>query len=813
MLIDLRFAFRQLLKHPGFTAVVLVTLALCIGLNTAIFSIVSTMLYSPLPFPEPERLLRVWRTSPNSQRWPHALGDFLDFREQNSVFEHVAAFKWEAQSLSEKDTLPEALEGMRVSANFFSTLGVTPLLGRTFLTDEDQPGKNQVVVLGEEVWLRRFGGDTNILGRTIVLESQPVTVVGVMSKRLTHFRLWGQIDVWKPMTIEPEQRENRDSRSLNVVARLKPGVSPAQAEANLRTLAAQIAQEHPTSFNVKESVRLETLQESLLSSTVDSGRCYMMLAIACFVLLIGCVNVANLQLARATQRTREMAVRIALGAGRGRLLRQLLTESLLLALLGSGCGLILALWGNDLLAGYINQHTTAAGLDKAITSFPVDGRVLSYTVIVSLLTGILFGIVPAIHASRPDINRALKDGGTTVSAGRSPRRLQGWLIIGQVAITLVLLVGCGLFGQSLIHVLRMDPGYRMERRLALVLHLSKRKYTENTQIKNLYREVIERLGAIPGVKRVGATANLPVWRPGNSRFFDIQGQPTADLQSRLVHTGVVTPGLFATLGMPLKEGRDFTERDDSAYQAPPVVIINQALAQKYFPGRSPIGERIGSSGSTNLKEIVGVVGDVKACGESRSHQAVPEWYQPLGQSPMLSGWVVLETSVEPESLSEAVRRTVASIDPELPVVRLASLERILGSEVFAFRIIVWLLGGFSVLGLLLAAVGVYGVISFNVARRTHDIGLRMALGAQRIQVLGLLMRQGLVQVGLGLGLGLLGAVVLTQTMRRVLEDIEVWDPPTLLTAMAVLIATATLACYLPARRATRVDPIMALRYE
>jgi putative ABC transport system permease protein len=407
----------------------------------------------------------------------------------------------------------------------------------------------------------------------------------------------------------------------------------------------------------------------------------------------------------------------------------------------------------------------------------------------------------------------LKDGGTTVSAGRSTRRLQGWLIVGQVAITLVLLVGCGLFGQSLIHVLRIDPGYRMERRLALVLHLSKRKYTENTQIKNLYREVIERLGAIPGVKQVGATANLPVWRPGNSRFFDIQGQPTADPQTRLVHTGVVTPGLFETLGRQLKEGRHFTERDDTEYKAPPVVIINQTLARKYFPGRSPIGERIGTTGSTNWKEIVGVVSDVKAYGDSRPNQVVPEWYQPLGQSPMLSGWLVLETSVDPESLSEVVRRTVAAIDPESPVVRLASLERILGSEVFAFRIIVWLLGGFSLLGLLLAAVGVYGVISFNVARRTHDIGLRMALGAQRLQVLGLLMREGLVQVGLGLGLGLVGAFALTQTMRSMLEDIEVWDPPTLFTAMTVLVATAALAIYLPARRATQIEPMRALRCE
>ena len=418
--------------------------------------------------------MRVWRTSPNSQHWPHALGDYLDFREQNSVFEQVAAYYGQSLCLSDKEALPEVLQGMRVSANYFSTLGVTPLLGRTFVSDEDQPGKNSVVLLGEEVWLQRFGGDTNILGRTVFLDGQSVTVVGVVSSRLTYFRMWGQVDVWKPMTCDPARREDRGARSLNVVARLKPGISPAQAEANLRTLAARIAQEHPTSFNVKESVRLEDFRKSLFDP-VNTGRCYMVLGIACFVLLIGCVNVANLQLARATHRAREMAVRIALGAGRGRLLRQLLTESLLLALAGSCCGLLLAWWGNDLLAGYINQQITAEGLEKAGACFPVDGRVLGYTLAVSVLTGLLFGIVPAIHASRPDINRALKDGGATVSAGRSTRRVQGWLIIGEVAITLVLLVGCGLFGQSMIRLLRVDPGYRMERRLGMVLQLPRRR--------------------------------------------------------------------------------------------------------------------------------------------------------------------------------------------------------------------------------------------------------------------------------------------------------------------------------------------------
>jgi putative ABC transport system permease protein len=541
----------------------------------------------------------------------------------------------------------------------------------------------------------------------------------------------------------------------------------------------------------------------------------MVLAIVWFILLIGCVNVANLQLARATHRAREMAVRIALGAGRGRLVRQLLTENLLLALAGSGGGLVLAAWSNSLLAGFINQQIMAAGIDKAAACIPVDSRVLAYTLIVSVLTGLLFGLVPALHASRPDINRALKDGGTNVSAGRASRRLQGWLIIGEAAITLMLLVGCGMFGQATVRLLRMDPGYRIEHRLGMVLHPSKRKYTDATQIKNVYREVIEQLRTIPGVKRVGVTDYLPVWRPGSSRFFDIQGQPTANPQSRLVNTGVVTPGLFATLGMQLKEGRDFTDHDDPEYNAPPVVIINQAMARKHFPGRSPIGQRICTSGvaSQNWREIVGVVGDVKSYGESHPHQGVPTWYEPFGQKPTLVGWLVLETSVEPESLAAVVRRTVAAIDPDLPVQRLASLERILGGEVIAFRIIVWLLGGFSMLGLLLAAVGVYGVISFNVARRTHDIGLRMALGAQRRQVLGLLMRQGLVQVGLGLGLGLAGAFALIQIMRSVLEDIGALDAPTLLAAMAVLIATAALACYLPARRAAQIEPMQALRCE
>jgi putative ABC transport system permease protein len=635
-----------------------------------------------------------------------------------------------------------------------------------------------------------------------------------MSKRLTLFQGWGRIDVWQPMTCDPARRQERGSRSLNVMGRLKPGVSPAQAQANLRTLAARIAREHPTSFNVNESVRVEDFRQSLFSR-VDARRCYLMLGIASFVLLIGCVNVANLQLARATHRAREMAVRIALGAGRGRLLRQLLTESVLLALLGSGVALMLACWGNDWLSGYINQQITAVGVGKVAVDFPVDSRALGYTVALSVLTGILFGIGPAIQASRPDINRALKDGGSTVSSGRSTRRLQGWLIAGQVAVTLVLLVGCGLFGQATVRLLRTDPGYQIERRLAMVVRLPKWKYTDGTKIKNLFQEVIRRLGAIPGVKRVGATEYLPVWNPGSSRFFDIQGQPTTEPQTRLVYVNVVSPALFETLGVPLKEGRHFTAHDASDLQAPPVIIINQTLAQKYFPGRSPIGQRIshGASAPREWAEIVGVVGDVQCAGQPHPHQVVPQLYEPLGQRPIGGGWLVLETSVTPESLSETVRRTVAAVDPDLPVQRLASLERTLAGEVIAARVIVWLLGGFSLLGLLLAAVGVYGVISFNVVRRTHDIGLRMALGAQRVQILGLLMREGLVQVALGLGLGLAGAFALTQAMRSVLEDIAPWDPSTLLTAVAVLVATAALACYLPARRATGIEPMQALRCE
>ncbi|MBN2507197.1 MAG: ABC transporter permease [Verrucomicrobia bacterium] len=810
---DLRFALRLLVKNPVFAGVVVITLALCIGLNTAIFSIVNAMIYFTLPFPNPDRLIRIYRTSPHAQDWPHAVGDYLDFQEQNQVFEQMAAFTFDSPSLMLPNHLAESLQGMRVSANFFDLLGMTPRWGRAFYADENQPGKSLVVMLREGFWRCRLGGDTNLLGRTLRLGTNTVTLVGIVPERIAHFRMWGEIDVWRPLTIQPADRERRDPRFLHVLGRLKSGVSVAQAHANLSALATRIAEEHPNSFNARENVRLKTLRASF-SNSVDTARCHLMLAIAGCVLLIGCVNVANLQLARAAHRTREMSIRAALGATRSHLLRQLLTESAVLVGLGLGGGLLLASWGVDGLGRFINAHLVQIQ-NANFVHFDMDGDVLAYSVALAVLTALLFGLVPALRASRPDVHQALKEGGTTASASHAVRRLRGWLVVSEVAVTLVLLVGCGLFGQSIINLLRVDPGFQTDHRLAMSLRLpSQEKYVDAAARESVLRQLLARMQTLPGVRDAGFAPDLPLWEPGGSRFFQIQGRPPPPPgQTMLTYPETVSPGFFHLLGMSVQRGRDFTDQDTAS--ASPVVIINETMARTFWPHQSPLGQRIstGHSPPRDWAEIVGVVNDVKTLSSSRPDQVLARSYKPFWQTSADRSWLVLHTAVEPESLVEAVRRTVAELEPDMLFNRVASLERFIVAESLELPIIVWLLASFALLGLLLAALGVYGVIAYAVSQRTHEIGIRLAVGAPRGTVLRLLLRQGMRPVWVGLAVGLAGSYVLMQTSRAVLYGIPVWDIPTLTVAIVVLVMAAALACYLPARRATRIEPMQALRCE
>lgn len=808
---DLRFAIRMLSKSPGFTAVVVLTLGLCLGVNTSIFSAVNAFLFHSLPYPEQDRLVRIFRASPHSERAPHSVADYLDYQRQNRVFEELAAFQWSDLNLGGDGELPERLLAFRVSANFFSLLGVAPELGRVFLAEEDQPGQENVVVLSHGLWLRRFGGDTNILGQTVRLNSEPVTVVGVMPARFDCPQLWQFVEAWKPIAFTADQKRNRGWHNLNLLGRLKAGVSRARAETELNTLADRLAQQYPDT-NAGETVAVMQIRESF-HSKFDPLICYFLLAAVGFVLLIGCVNVANLHLARMITRRREMAIRTALGAGRGRLLSQLLIEGLVLAVLGGGLGVLIAFWTNEALLAAINPHLIGQGL--AARSFAINLPVLVYASGLVVVTGIVIGILPAVQTDRSGLTHALREGGSLAfSTGRSWLRLRSWLVITQVAVTLTLLAGCGLFGRALAGYLGMDPGFRTEKLLAFRVSLPSKKYPDRNHRTDFYLGAMERLGALPGVERVGAGTSLPIWDLGSSRTFQIEGQPQPEPgQSPLAQNAVVSPEYFQMLGIPLKEGRLFTDQDREA--VPRVVVVNEAMARKFWPGARAVGKRIflGTAESGDWREIVGVVQDTRHPASSDWMRTKPEFYESMWQEPGAWAWLILRTAQQPEALANTLRQTMATLDPDIPAYRITTVKRALASAFIAFRVMVWLLAGFSFVGLLLAALGLYGVISYSIARRSHEIGIRVALGARRQDVLGLVLRQGMVLVSVGLAFGLGGAGALSYSIRRILFGMSPADPGTFAVIIVVLSVTGMLACYLPARRATKVEPMIALRCE
>jgi predicted permease len=800
---DLRYAIRQLRKNPGFTAVAVLTLALGIGANTAIFSLVDAVLLRPLPFREPDRLVMIWEDASRigfPQNNP-APGNYSDWKSQNRVFEDVAAVSWRTFNLT-GDGQPERINANTITANFFPLLGIRPALGRYFLPEDDRPDSQKVAILGYGLWQRRFGGDPGIVGREILLDGAKFTVVGVLP---LNFQFLGK-DLWVPIAFSPRELARRDNHYLAVVARLGEGITVQQAQVDIEAITSRIAQEHPTdAFNLRAYVL--PLREQF-AGEVRLALIVLLVAVACIV-LIACANLANLMLSRAVTRTREVAVRSALGASRGRVMRQLLTESVLLAVLGGTAGLIVASWSFTILKQLVPENMAL------LTQIRLDTRVFAYGLLLSVMTGIIFGLAPAFQAARLNLTETLRSGSGQAGFSRGHRKLRSGLVVSEVALALVLLIGAGLLIQSFVRLRHLDLGFRPDKILTLATSLPRNKYGELPKRVTFYEQVLERVKALPGVRYAAFTTAVPLTWKGGTSGFSMEGRlhrPGQDANHRQI-----SPEYFHTLQIPLLEGRLFEEHDGP--DSMPVTIINQTMARQFWPGESALGKRfkLGAPDDSDRPwiAIVGIVGDVRQMGLQVPVKA--EMYFPYQQmsynSSFAPGQLAIRTVGDPRGLAASVQQQVWAVDPDQPVSNVRLMEDIVESESSQQRLGMSMLGALAALALLLASVGIYGVLAYLVTQRTPEIGIRMALGAQPVQVLLFVMGDGLRLVLLGLGVGLIAALGLTRLMSGLLFQVRGTDPTTLVAVSLVLMVVSLLACYLPARRAAKVDPMVALRYE
>jgi len=801
---DVRYAARLQRKNRGFTIVAVIALALGIGANTAIFSVVNTVLLRPLPYKDPERLVLVWEDA-TKQGYPHdtpAAANFVDWRDQNHVFEGMAAISDESFNLTGSGD-PERLEGNTVSASLFPLLGVDPHIGRVFTAAEDQPGSQHVVLLSYALWQRRFGADPGIVGKALTLNGESHIVVGVMPARFQFPSTDSQ--VWVPIALTQEDAANRNRHYLQVVARLKPGVSLAQAQSEMNTIAARLQQQYPES-NTDLGAAVQSLHEYLVGDIKPA--LLVLLGAVGLVLLIACANVANLLLARAAVRQKEIAVRVALGAKRSRLMRQFLTESVLLSLLGGLVGLAIAYGGLIVLKAFIPENISQA------REISLDLKVLGFTFLISVLTGLIFGLAPAVQAARFNQIETLKEGGRDAATGGSGKRLRSVLVTAEVAISLVLLIGAGLLINSFLRLRNVDPGFRAENLLTMKIVLPDTKYERRAQRAAFYTDLIQRVKSLAGVKSAAVTTNLPLYRQGNSISVDIEGQPAPPPgQERIVVTRIISPGYFDTMGIPLLRGRPLTEQDTETTQN--VVVISETMARRYWPGEEVVGKRI-AVGKVRKPEdwiqIVGVVKDVRQFELTADPK--PQMYLPYRQFGFFDAQdLVVKTDVDSASLAATVRKAVWEIDKDQPVSNIRTMEEILADSIARQRFSMLLLAIFAGVALVLAGVGIYGIMSYSVAQRTHEIGIRMALGAQTGAVLKLAVGYGMKLVVAGLVIGLIAAFALTRVMATLLFGVTATDPTTFTLISLLLIAVAVLASYVPARRATKVNPIIALRYE
>jgi putative ABC transport system permease protein len=809
---DLRYGIRMLIKRPGFTAVAIIALALGIGANTAIFSVVNAVLLKPLPFSDPNRLVAVYEThtrrgiTQSTVSYPN----FADWRSQSSVFERIAAYHNSDYILTGADE-PARLQCAIVSADMFDLLGAKPALGRAFLPEEDKPGDSgRVAILSDAMWKKRFSADPNILEKSITLNGKNYSIAGVMPAGF-QFPIQNEpVELWTTFASEFESvegdptTEQRGAHYLEVIARLKPDVDKKQAQAEMDAIMSRLEQQYPDQNSYRGANVVPAL-ESLVGD-IRPALLILLGAVGC-VLLIACANVANILLARATTRHKEMAIRAALGASRSRIVRQLLTESVTLGLAGGALGLIVALWGTDLLVALSRDDIPRAA------QIGLDGRVLLFTLTVSVLTGVIFGLVPAIQSSKPDLSESLKEGGRGSAEGARRNRIRGALVVIEVAVAIVLLVGAGLLIESLRRLQNVNPGFDPKNVLAATVGLPDVKYSSEKQIA-FYRELLDRIRALPGVKRASAVLPLPLSQDRFRLTFEIEGRPLPKGDHPASEYRAVGLDYFGAMSIPLLKGRDFTLRDDK--KAAPVIVINEAFAEKFFPGEDPIGKRIMPSIAVDdtepaMREIIGVVGNVKHL--KLSGEDDPEYYVPHAQIPLDAMTLVVKSDNDPRGLIGAIQNEVRALDKDLPVFNIKMLDDYVASSVAQPRFNTLLLAIFAGLALILTAVGLYGVMSYSVAQRTHEIGIRMALGARAEDVLKMIVGQGMALTLIGMAIGLCAAFALTRLMASLLYGVSATDPATFAAVAVALAAVALAACYIPARRATKVDPMVALRYE
>jgi predicted permease len=801
---DIRYGFRTLMKRPGFTVIAVITLALGIGANTAIFSVVNAVLLRPLPYPEAQKLMWIGQVYDGNQQ---AAGEpkFLFWREHSQVFEAMAAtsgYGGAGGNLAGGNQA-EYVEGVRVSQDFFRVLGVEPALGRAFTEAEDAPGGERVAILSDALWHRSFGADKSVIGRSVTLNGESVIVVGVMPQQ---FHFDSGIDLFVPMRAVPTA--NADPNST-VIGRLKSGVTIEQAQAEMKQIAEQYRAVYPKAMAENETVGVRPYQE--MFTTDVQKLLWILLSAVGFLLLIACANVANLQLTRATARQKEIAVRLALGAGSGRLIRQLLTEGLLLAFCGGAAGLLLATWGTELLTAALPEN-----LLPNVTEVSFDWRVLSFALISTLITGVLFGLAPALQAIRVDVNTTLKEGAGKGIAGNVRGRLRTALVVTEVALSLVLLVGAMLLVRTFVNLQRVEPGFDAQNVLTFQIALNGERYKTTNQAATFYRDTLERINNLPGVEAAAVTSTLPL----NAQFNMPVTFPDRPDVRQSTQFRMITPDYFRVMKINVKQGRAFTNADQPGAQ--PVVIVNEAFVRRFFREANPFEQQlfIGRGTLDSPRQVVGVVNDTKQTGMDQD--APPMVFVPLSQvsdklmtvaRTFVASYITVRTTAAPLALSAAVRREINAVDATLPLSEIRSMEQVVARSVAPQRFNMLLIGLFAGLGVLLAAVGVYGVMSYSVAQRTNEIGIRIALGAGSTDIVRMILKQGLGMTFIGIALGLVAALALTRLMESLLFGVSATDALSFITVSALLLGVALVACFVPARRATKTDPMIALRYE
>ena len=817
LLQDLRYGVRMLLKHPGVSIVAVITLALGIGANTAIFSVVNAVLLRPLTFKNPDRVVSLWENVPTHGRWRASPANFHDWKKQNTLFEDMSAYGGSTMSLTGDGGEPEQLVGTRVSSGYFAVVGVEPMLGRSFTADEYEVGKDQVVVLGNSFWKRRYAADPSVINRKLTLDGNSYTVVGVMPPGLFPMRpmTTGHIDFdesgqqyWLPMSFTPQWAGVRSAHVLGVVGRLKPGVMLDQAVAEMNAIGARLEQEYPA--NKGEGIIVNSFMNEVVGN-VRTGLITLLVAVG-LVLLIACANIAGLLLAQHAARSKEIAIRAALGASRGRLVRQFFIEGLLLSLLGTVAGIALASLGLNLLMKIVTQNI------PRLANVQLDWQVLGFTLVLAIATCLLFGLIPAWQASKPDLHSTLEHSSRTAGAGGRRLRLRQALVVFQVSMAVMLVIGAGLLIKSFWRLQQVDPGFRAERVLSLSLTLPYAKYAKPEQINQFFNQLHDGVSNVPGVQAAAIAYDNPL-QTNWIDSFEIEGRvASTDSRALSANFNPIGPDYFVTVGAPMVKGRQFTPQDDQDH--PGVVIVNESFVRHYFPNEEPLGRRIKIGPPTRIWreqrltsgfEIVGVVRDVKSAGLQANTE--PTYYVPATQAPLHDMSLMVRTSTEPTSIVPALRQSVWSIDPNQPISRVDTMEQIVSDSIAQPRLNMTLMALFGALSMILAAIGIYGLLSYTVTQRTQEMGIRMALGAQIGDVLRLVLKQGMALAIIGQAIGIVGALALTRLIRGLLFGVTPTDFTIFIGVVSVLTIIALLACYLPARRATKVDPLKALRYE